>query len=233
VDWESIPDLFDCGYPILEAEPDGSFVITKHEGTGGSVTVAGVKEQLLYEIGDPRRYLTPDCIADFTTIHLEQQGANRVRVTGIKGGPATGCYKVSVSYSNGFKATGAVAYAWPDAYRKARAGDSILRAHLDRLGLQFDAVRSEYLGASACHGIPSAEPSPELASLLPEVVLRFGVRSRDRAAVERFSKEIAPLVLSGPPSVSGLGAGRPKVEEVVAYWPTLIPKAGVQAEVTI
>jgi hypothetical protein len=233
VDWETIPDLDDIGYPILEVEAGGTFVMTKHPGTGGRVCVASVKEQLLYEIGDPRTYMTPDCIADFTTIQLEQAGADRVRFTGIRGRPATDSYKVSISYSYGFKATGSVVYAWPQAYRKAQAGDRILRARLQRLGLKLDAVRCEYLGASACHGILAAEPGPELADSLPEVALRFGVRSQDRAAVERFSKEIAPLVLNGPPSVTGLGAGRPKVEEVVAYWPTLIPKADVTAEVTL
>ncbi len=233
VDWETIPALDDIGYPILEVEADGAFVMTKHLGTGGRVSVASVKEQLLYEIGDPRTYITPDCIADFTTIQLEQAGPDRVRFTGIRGRPATDSYKVSISYSYGFKATGYVAYAWPHAYRKAQAGDRILRARLERLGLKLDAVRSEYLGASACHGIPGAEPGPELADSLPEVALRFGVRSQDRAAVERFSKEIAPLVLNGPPSVTGLGAGRPKVEEVVAYWPTLIPKTEVTPEVTL
>ena len=233
VDWETIPELDDIGYPILEVEPDGTFVMTKHAGTGGRITVASVKEQLLYEIGDPRRYITPDCVADFTTIRLEQAGPDRVRCSGIEGRPATDSYKVSISYSCGFKATGWVAYAWPQAYLKAQAGDRILRRRLERLGLVFDAVRSEYLGATSLHAIPAAEPPAELAAQLPEVVLRFGVRAQERAAVERFSKEIAPLVLNGPPAVSGLGAGRPKVEEVVAYWPTLIPKTEVQAEVTL
>jgi hypothetical protein len=233
VDWETIPNLADVGYPILEAEPDGFFIVTKHEGTGGRVTVASVKEQLLYEIGDPRAYVTPDCIADFTTIRLGQAGPDRVRFSCIQGRPATDSYKVSISYAAGFKATGWVCYSWPDAFKKAQAADRILRERLDRLGLRFEAVRSEYLGASACHGIPAAAPSPELAAQLPEVVLRFGVRAPDRASVERFTKEIAPLVLNGPPSVTGLGSGRPKVEEVVAYWPTLIPKDEVRPEVTL
>jgi hypothetical protein len=233
MDWESIPDLADIGYPILEVEPNGSFVLTKHAGTGGRITVASVKEQLLYEIGDPRAYIMPDCVADFTTIQVEEAGPDRVYFHGIGGRPATDTYKVSISHSAGFKATGWVAYAWPDAYRKAQAGDRILRERLDRLGLRFDAVRSEYLGASACHGIASAKPSPELAAQLPEVILRFGVRAQERPTVERFTKEIAPLVLSGPPSVTGLGSGRPKVEEVVAYWPTLIPKNEVTPEVTL
>jgi hypothetical protein len=231
--WETIPDLAGIGYPILEAEPDGTFVLTKHAGTGGRVSVAGVTEQLLYELGDPRAYLTPDVVADFTTIRLEPAGEDRVRFSGIRGKPATDSYKVSMSYSAGFKATGWVAYSWPGAFAKAQAADRSLRARLARLGLRFAAIRSEYVGATACHGIPAAQLSPEQAAALPEVALRFGVRGPDKAAVERFSKEIAPLVLNGPPSVTGLGAGRPKVEEVVAYWPTLVPKSEVSPEVQL
>jgi hypothetical protein len=233
VDWETIPDLAGIGYPIIEAEHDGTFSITKHAGTGGRVTVASVKEQLLYEMGDPREYITPDCIADFTTIQLEQAGPDRVRFTGIRGRPATEFYKVSISYAAGFKAVGSLVYAWPDAYRKARAADQILRQRLDRLGLRFDAIRTEFVGANACHGIAAAEPSPELEPELREVVLRFGVRSENRAAVERFTKEISPLLLNGPPVVAGLGAGRPRVEEIVAYWPALIPKREVTPEVNV
>jgi hypothetical protein len=233
VDWETIPDLADVGYPIIEAEPDGTFVITKHAGTGGRVTVESVKEQLLYEMGDPREYITPDCIADFTTIQLEQVGPDRVRFRGIRGRPATEFYKVSISYSAGFKAMGSMVYAWPDAYKKARAAEQILRQRLDRLGLRFDAIRAEFLGANACHGIPAAEPPSEIAAQLPEVVLRFGVRGQDRAAVERFTREIAPLALNGPPVVSGLGLGRSQVKEIVAYWPALIPKKEVRPEVTL
>jgi hypothetical protein len=233
VDWETIPNLADIGYPIIEAEPDGDFVITKHPGTGGRVTIESVKEQLLYEMGDPREYITPDCIADFTTVHLEQAGTDRVRFSGIKGRPATPFYKVSISYSAGFKAIGSLVYAWPDAYKKARAAEKILRQRLDRLGLRFDAVRAEFLGANACHGIAAAEPTPEIEPHLAEVVLRFGVRGENRAAVERFTREIPPLALNGPPVVSGLGSGRPQVEEIVAYWPALISKTEVQPEVTL
>ena len=233
VDWETIPDLADIGYPIVEAEPDGTFSVTKHAGTGGRVTVASVKEQLLYEIGDPTQYITPDCVADFTTVHLDQSGPDRVRVTGVQGHPATNYYKVSISYTAGYKAMGSLVYTWPDAYKKARAADQILRQRLNRLGLRFDEIRTEFLGANACHGIPSAEPTPEIEPHLPEVVLRVGVRSENRAAVDRFTREIAPLVLNGPPGVSGLGLGRPRVEEIVAFWPALIPKSEVRPEVAI
>ena len=233
VDWETIPHLEDIGYPIVEVEPDGTFCLTKHAGTGGRITVASVKEQLLYEMGDPREYITPDCVADFTTIHLDQAGPDRVRFSGIRGHAATQFYKVSISYAAGFKAIGSMVYAWPDAYKKARAADQILRKRLDRLGLRFDAVRTEFLGANACHGIAAAEPSPEMAAQLAEVVLRIGVRSENRAAVERFTKEIPPLALNGPPVVAGLGSGRPRVEEIVAYWPALLPKNIVTPEVTV
>jgi hypothetical protein len=233
VDWETIPHLEDVGYPIVEAEPDGTFCLTKHAGTGGRITVASVKEQLLYEMGDPKEYITPDCVADFTTIHLDQAGPDRVRFSGIRGRPATEFYKVSISYAAGFKSIGSMVYAWPDAYKKARAADRILRQRLERLGLRFDEVRTEFLGANACHGIAAAEPSPEVAAQLAEVVLRIGVRSENRAAVERFTKELAPLALNGPPVVTGLGGGRPRVEEIVAYWPALIPKREVTPEVTV
>ncbi len=229
VDWSTIPDLAEIGYPIVEASPAGDFVVTKHQGTGGRVTVASVKEQLLYEMGDPHEYITPDCVADFTTIHLEQDGPDRVSFHGIQGRPATNMYKVSISYSAGFKAVGMLAYAWPDAYAKAKAAAEILRRRLDRLGLKFDAVRAEFVGVNACHGPLAGEPPPGIA----EVGLRFGVRSNDRAAVERFTKEIAPLALNGPPVVTGLGSGRPKVEEIVAYWPALIPKSCVTPQISV
>jgi len=229
VDWRSIPDFAGIGYPIVEAEPDGTFVVTKHKGTGGRVTVASIKEQLLYEMGDPHEYITPDCIADFTTIQLEQCGPDRVRFSGIHGKAATNFYKVSISYSAGYKATGMLAYSWPDAYAKAQAADRTLRERLDRLGLKFDAIRTEFLGVNACHGPLAGEPSPDIA----EVALRVGVRSAYRTPVERFTKEIAPLALNGPPVVTGLGSGRPRVEEIVAYWPALIPKSEVSPQISI
>jgi hypothetical protein len=230
VDWETIPEMANIGYPICEARADGTFVITKHAGTGGRITVASVKEQLLYEMGDPRNYITPDCVADFTTIQLEQDGPDRVRFSGIKGQPATELYKVSISYAAGFKAVGSLVYSWPDAVKKARAADRVLRARLESLGLRFEEVLTEFVGAGACHGAQLAgPPAPELA----EVALKIGVRGSDKRAIERFTKEIAPLVLNGPPTVTGFAGGRPKVEEIIAYWPALIPKAEVEPVVEV
>lgn len=228
-EWRSIPNLADVGFPIVEAAPDGSFVITKHERTGGWVVIPSVKEQLVYEMGDPHEYITPDCVADFTTVQLEYEGRDRVRVFGIEGRPATDTFKVSISYSAGYKAVGTLVYSWPDAYDKAKAADRILRARLERLGLKFDEVLTEFVGANATHGPLVGMPSADL----PEVQLRVGVRSENRSAVERFTKEIAPLVLTGPPGVTGFAGGRPKVEEIVAYWPALLPKAEINASVNI
>ena len=228
-EWRSIPDLANVGFPIAEGFPDGTFVITKHEGTGGRVNIPSVKEQLVYEMGDPHEYITPDVVADFTTIRLQDDGRDRVRVFGIEGRPATEFLKVSISYSAGYKAVGTLVYAWPDAYEKAQAADQILRARLDRLGLKFDHMLTEFVGANATHGPLAGEPRADA----PEVQLRVGVRGQDRAAIERFTKEIAPLILTGPPAVTGFAGGRPKVEEIVAYWPALIPKQEIEPEVEV
>jgi len=228
-DWQSIPDLANVGFPIAEAKPDGTFIITKHDNTGGRVNVQSVKEQLVYEMGDPHEYITPDCVADFTTIHLEDAGPNRVRVFGVKGRPATEFLKVSISYSAGFKAVGTLVYAWPDAYAKAQAADKILRQRLDRLELKFDQVLTEFVGVNATHGPLSGPPQSDI----PEVQLRVGVRGSVKSDIERFTKELAPLILTGPPAVTGFAGGRPKVEEIVAYWPALIPKEEINPTVEV
>jgi hypothetical protein len=227
-DWRSIPDVAEVGYPLVEATDDGTFVVTKHANTGGRVSIPSVTEQLVYEMGDPRSYITPDVIADFTTIKLSDDGDNRVRVSGIKGRPPTDKLKVSIAYQAGFKAVGTLVYAWPDALDKAKLADKVLRQRLDRLGLRFERVLTEFVGANATHGRLAGDQSGA-----PEVQLRFGVRGSDRSAVERFTREIAPLVLNGPPSVTGFAGGRPKVEEIVAYWPALIDKSVVRTSVEI
>ena len=229
-DWRSIPDLANVGYPIAEAKPDGTFVITKHPGTGGRVSVPSVTEQLVYEMGDPHEYITPDVVADFTTIRLEADGPDRVKVFGIEGRPATDKLKVSIAYRAGFKAVGTLVYSWPESVEKAQAADRILRERLDRLGLRFDQVLTELVGVSATHG-PLAQS--DVLRDVPEVQLRVGVRGENRRDIERFTREIAPLVLNGPPSVTGFAGGRPKVEEIVAYWPALIDKNVVQTRVDI
>lgn len=228
-DWQNIPDLAGVGYPIVEAYPSGEFVVTKHEGTGGRINIPSIKEQLLYEMGDPKSYITPDVVADFTSIQLTDDGTDRVRVHGIKGNPNTDFYKVSIAYSAGWKAVGTLVYSYPNAYEKAQAADKILRARLEKLGLKFDVILTEFVGVSATHGHLAGEPPKDI----PEVQLRFGVRGQNKADVERFTKELAPLILTGPPSVTGFAGGRPKTEEIMAYFPALIPKTLIEPKVEI
>ena len=228
VDWENIPDMANIGYPIIEAEPDGTFTVTKHGSAGGRVHSDTVKEQLLYELGDPKRYITPDCIADFTSIQLADSGENRVHVSGIRGGPRPPTLKLSISYTNGWKSIVTLVYSWPQALAKARAADRIVRARLEALGLRFDEIYTEFFGYNACFGA-AAPPNPDP----PEIQLRIGVRGQDRKAVDRFTRELIPLVLNGPPGATGFGEGRPPVREIVAYWSALLPREEIETTVEV
>jgi hypothetical protein len=228
-DWRKVRGLRDPGFPIVEAQSDGNFVVTKHPGTGGVVSIPSVTEQLVYEMGDPENYITPDGVADFSTIQLRAAGKNRVAVTGVRGRPRTDMLKVSIAYFYGYKAVGTLVYSWPDAYEKARAANRVLRGRLRDLGLEFEQILTEYVGVDATHGRLAGPPSPDIA----EVQLRVGVRAVEKAPVERFTREIAPLVLTGPPSVTGFAGGRPRVEEIVAYWPALIDRREIEPHVRV
>jgi hypothetical protein len=227
-DWQSIPDLANIGYPIVEAERDGSFTITKHRGTGGRIDVRTVKEQLVYEIGDPAAYITPDCIADFTSIAVREDGPDRVRLTGARGRPRTETLKASIAYAWGWKAVGTLVFSWPEALAKAKAADRIVRSRIGELGLAFERVATEYFGYNACH----AATAPAVADPA-EIQLRIGVRGRDRNTVDRFTRELIPLVLGGPPTATGYGEGRPAVREVVAFWPALVPRSEIRTRVEV
>jgi hypothetical protein len=230
-DWRAIPDLALVGYPIVEARADGAFWLTKHAGTGGAVTVDTTRHQLVYEMGDPKRYLGPDCTADFDSARLEQDGRDRVRVSGVCGGPPTETYKVSVSYQDGWKCTGQLTVSGPDALAKAKLCAEIVWKRLAYDGCIYgpDERIEEFVGANACHaGIRVA------GALDPaEVVLRLGVRGSDRAKVDRFGTELVPLVTSGPPGVTGFAGGRPSATEIIAFWPALVRKERITPRVTL
>lgn len=226
--WRDVPDMTNIGYPIAEVSEDGTLIITKHDGTGGLVTVDTVAEQLLYEMGDPTHYITPDCVVDFSTIKLEQAGEDRVRVYGVKGKPDTPFYKVSISYLNGFKAHGQLTISGPDAYAKAQKCAEVFWGRLEAAGMKYEHRCTEFVGAGTCH-----EGIVPLATDAPEVIMRVGVKDLDRKAVDRFGKELAPLVTSGPPGVTGFAGGRPKPTNIVAYWPALIKKELINVSVTM
>ncbi len=226
--WTTAPDLANVGYPIAEIDADGAFRIAKPEGTGGAVNFETIAEQLLYEVGDPAAYLTPDVTADFTSVSLRETANDVVQVSGAKGKPATDSYKVSIAYRDGFTASGMLAIFGPDAPMKARRAGEIMLDRLRRIGLNFASSNIECLGAGdVMPGIVSARIDP------PEVMLRVSVRDASKTAVERFTKEFAPLVTSGPPGVTGYTTGRPTVRELFAYWPALIAKSAVREEVRL
>ena len=230
-DWQRVPDMAHIGYPIVEAHKDGSFVITKHAGTGGLVDLSTVTHQLAYEMGDPKAYLGPDCSADFTSFTLEQDGKDRVRVRGVRGAKPTDTYKVSISYEDGWKAVGQLTIAGPDALAKAKLCAEIVWKRLEMDGAKFaDSEKLvEFLGANVCHGgIESAERHDPV-----EVVLRLGVKGQDKAKVERFGYELVPLVTSGPPGVTGFAGGRPHATEIIGFWPALVTKPRIAHKVTV
>ena len=213
-DWKLVDNYNQMGYPIAEVEPDGKFVLTKHEGTGGFVSEDTVREQLFYEMGNPKAYLTPDVVADFSSIKLSQVGKDRVQVSGIKGYEPTPLYKVSMAYEDGYKCVGSILISGPDSKCKAKAFADIFWNRCDQ---KFTQRLTEFVGYNACHRSLGHDQDPN------EIILRLGARSHDFDALRSFAKMIPSLILSGPPGVAVLG-GVPKVQTVVSYWPALIAK---------
>lgn len=230
-DWEEIEDFTNIGFPIIEAHSGGEFYVTKHEGTGGLINEMTVKEQLLYEIGDPTEYITPDVIADFTTVQLEQAGKDRVRVYGIEGRPETETYKISASYNDGYKLSSTLVYSWPQALKKAASAGEILKSRADNLGLKFDEFRVEYIGFNGCSEKPLTDQ--DFNDDHEEIQMRVSVSGPNKDDLNRFGKEIAPLILTGPSGVTGFAGGRPKASGIVAYWPALLKKEAVSTRVRI
>jgi hypothetical protein len=226
--WQDGPDLANVGYPIADIDRSGTVRITKPSGTGGSVNIETVAEQLLYEVGDPAAYLSPDVVADFTSVRLRQSDRDVVTIEGARGRPATDTYKVSIAYRDGYTASGTLLIFGSDAATKARRCGGMIMERLRRIGIEPEHSNIECLGGGDCvPGISRSQAQP------PEIVLRVSVRDSRRAVVERFTKELAPLVTSGPPGVTGYTTGRPPVREVFAYWPALVAKSAVSPEVRL
>lgn len=230
-DWEQVENFVEIGFPIVEAKADGSFYVTKHEETGGLISEQTVKEQLIYEIGDPSAYLTPDCIADFTSVKLEAAGPDRVYVSGIQGRPPTDTYKVSASYSDGYKLSSTLVYSWPKALKKAQKAGEILRGRAEALELQFEEFRVEYIGVNGCNEQPLTEDLLDASH--DEVQMRVSLSGPGKEDLNRFGKEVAPLILTGPGGVTGYAGGRPRASGVVAYWPALLDKEAVSPRVRV
>ncbi len=230
-DWEAVPDWAHSGYPIAECRADGSFIVTKPDGTGGLVTPATVGEQLLYEIGDPARYVLPDVACDFTQVTMVQAGEHRVEVRGARGLPPTPDYKVSATYADGYRATGQLTVVGIDADRKARrTAEAILertRGLFRQLGLpDYSATHIETLGSAYLAG-PHQPDVPRFES-----VMWLAVAHPNKQALELFAREIAPAGTSWAPGTTGAG-GRPSVVPAIKQYAFLIDKARVQPRVTL
>lgn len=234
--WQNL-NLANVGYPIAEIYDDGSCVITKPDGTGGIVNRDTVIEQLVYEIGDPAHYLTPDVDVDFTTLEVKADARDRVAVRGATGRPAPESYKVSLAYENGFAVSGQLLVYGDDCVEKARACGQMILQRVERAGFKLQESLVECLGSG--DGVPGQNLPTRVAATdkqatgAKEVVLRVSVQDARREAVERFAKEFAPLITSGPPGIAGYAVGRPQVRPVFAYWPTLVPKSLIEPKVTV
>ncbi|MCX6130126.1 MAG: DUF1446 domain-containing protein, partial [Proteobacteria bacterium] len=222
-DWEKVPSFDNIGYPIVEVNADGSFIVTKHSGSGGLVSVDTVREQLFYEMGSPSAYITPDVVADFSSIQLAQDGIDRVRVFGVRGFEPTPLYKVSMAYEDGFKATGSIMISGPNARRKA---ETFAKIFWQRCPGPFVETLTEYVGFNACHRSLIHKDEGN------EILLRLGARAHDEQPLRQFGKMVPSLILSGPPGVAVIG-GVPKATKVMSYWPALMPKEAVHPRIAL
>ncbi|MGD8823046.1 MAG: DUF1446 domain-containing protein, partial [Anaerolineales bacterium] len=221
-DWQDVKSFHNIGYPIIEMEHTGEFVVTKHKKTGGVVSEKTVKEQLVYEMGDPSNYISPDGVARFDTIQLKEIGKDRVRVWGIKGRPEPDCLKVSMAYEDGWKATGEVLVSGPDTRKKA---EIIADIFWKKLQHKYEATHTSSIGSGSIwpESLSPYEPN--------EIMLQFGVRDKDFKKVRDFGKMLSTLILSGPAGMAVTTRGRPKPQRVIAYWPALMHRSRVRAKV--
>lgn len=225
--WNDRLDLSNLGYPIAEVHADGNCVITKPENTGGCVTTETVAEQLVYEIGDPERYMTPDVVADFSRVTLTQQAADRVLVEHAQGTRAPETYKVSMAYRDGFAGSAMIVVAGPDVVRKAEYCGDLIRQRVREAGFELQHYQYEILGGGgSLAGMKLGSDEPW------EVVLRVAARDENRAAIDRMLRELAPLVTAGPPGITGYTGARSKSHPVLAYWPSTIHRERLRHEVT-
>jgi Acyclic terpene utilisation family protein AtuA len=227
--YKDVPDLANVGYPIGEVQPSGEALITKTPGSGGLVSTATCKEQLLYEVHDPARYLTPDVTADFTGVEFEAAGPDRVRVSGAGGSPRPELLKVSIGCLEGFVAEDMFCYAGPGALERARLAERILRARLAEAEADADELRIDFVGLNAVHG----EATPEPAAPPYEVAVRVAARARCRAEVEKVVREVDAIAVGGPAATGKRIPFGARVREVVGVRSGLIPRQAVPTRIIL
>ena len=222
-----MPSMGRAGFPIIEFSGDGSAVITKLPGTGGRVDAFTIKEHLVYEIGDPANYLMPDGVADFTRLHLEEIGPDRVRMSRMGGRRRPDTLKLVIGYHDGWIGEGMLFFPWPDAIARARKAQQTLQERFEWMGLRADALQFDLVGVNTLHG--PAAPVPE--GELNEVGLRVAIHTASREEAEKVRRACTHLWIMGP---GGTSFGTPmKPRPVVAAWPTLVPRDVVRQNVEI
>jgi hypothetical protein len=230
-DWWALPNPWDLPYPIATVDADAGAVISKPAGSGGRVSTDTLRHQLLYEVHDPTRYLSPDVVADFTSAQFEDLPDDRVRITGVRGAPATGSYKTLLASHAGWAGESRIAFSWPEAYEKAKATAAILVKRVEMANLPVDEWCIEYWGVDALGGptVPHAlTPEP------PECVLRVAWRCSDQRTAGLVGRELVPLTLSAPPAgMTGAGRGGSGATELLSIWPTLIDAKLVDDEIRV
>jgi hypothetical protein len=229
-DWLEMPDVAHIGFPIVEVLEDGICIVTKPRGTGGAVTEMTVKEQLLYEIGDPAHYLSPDVAVSFLSLSVEDLGDDRVRVSGAKGKPRPESYKVSATYRDGFRSAGTLTIVGRDAVTKARQCGEIVLQRVRDAGFELRDSVIERLGSGDATS-RVIQPADSESEAFGEVVLRVAIESDTREAAECFSRELMPCITAGPQGTTGYAEGRPRVHPVFRYWPCLIAREAVAPQV--
>jgi hypothetical protein len=230
-DWWALPHPWDLPYPIADVEADGTAVISKPTGSGGRVSTDTLRHQLLYEVHDPAAYVSPDVVADFTSARFEDLPDDRVRITGVRGLPATSTYKTLVTHHVGWAGEARVAFSWPDAVEKAKATAAILTRRVEMAKLEVEEWCVELWGVNALGGPTVPETSVEP----PECVLRIAWRCADARTAGYVGRELVPLTLSAPPAgMTGAGrAGGAGATELLGLWPTLVDKALVDPHVRV
>ena len=218
--WDKIDDLSNIGYPIVELSDSTTFRITKPPNTGGLINQYTIIEQVLYEMGDPKNYISPDVVVDFTSFDIKEIDKNIVEISSVRGYAPTNTYKVSINYFNGYKASGQLTVSGPNALKKAKLTAKIIWDRLKIKNYIFDETLTEYIGFNSCHG-KNLEKIKDDAN---EIVLRLSVRDKSKNKINRFAKELSPVITTGPPGITGFSGGRPRAQEIIAFWPTLIDK---------
>jgi hypothetical protein len=221
---KEVADMARIGFPFADVSSQGDLVLGKVEGSGGRLDEMTCKEQVLYEMHDPARYITPDCILDVTGVSFEQTGSDRVRVQGARARPRTPTYKVVVGYHDGWIGEGEVGNAGPNALARAQLAERIVRERLEMRGFRYPEIRVDYIGMSSLHGMGAGRPEPY------EVRLRIAARSPDRKAAQAVGFEVRTLHVNGP---SGGGGGSNALREVLGVKSLLMPRALVRTEVVV